>query len=39
MDLSKPFDTLNYDLLIPRLHAYAFSDESLKSIKSFLINH
>ena len=37
MDLSKAFDTLNYDdRLIAKLHAYGFSEESLKLIKSYL---
>ena len=36
MDLSKAFDTINYDLLIAKLHAYGFSRESLKLIKSYL---
>ena len=39
MDLSKAFDNLNHDLLIAKLHAYGFSEESLKLIKSYLINH
>ena len=38
MDLSKAFDTLNRDLLIAKLHAYGFSEESLKLIKSYLTN-
>ena len=38
MDLSKAFDTLNHDLLITKLHAYGFSEESLKLIKSYLTN-
>ena len=37
MDLSKAFVTLNYDdRLIAKLHAYGFSEESLKLIKSYL---
>ena len=39
MDLSKVFDTLNHDLLIAKLHAYGFSEESLQLIKSYLTNH
>ena len=31
MDLSKALGTLNDDLLIAKLHAYGFSEESLKS--------
>ena len=38
MDLSKAFDTLNLDLLLAKLHAYCFSEESLKLIKSYLTN-
>ena len=38
MDLSKVFDTINHDLLIAKLHAYGFSKESLKLIKSYLSN-
>ena len=38
MDLSKAFDTLNHDLLIAKLHAYGFSEESLQLIKSYLTN-
>ena len=36
MDLSKAFNTINHDLLIAKLHAYGFSKESLKLIKSYL---
>ena len=38
MDLSKAFDTLNHDLLVGKLNAYGFSEESLKLIKSYLTN-
>jgi exonuclease III len=38
MDLSKAFDCINYDLLIAKLHAYGFSKQSLKLIKSYLSN-
>ena len=36
MDLSKPFDTINHDNLIAKLHVYCFSKESLKLVKCFL---
>ena len=36
MDLLKAFDTINLDLLIAKLHVYAFSKESLKLIKGYL---
>ena len=32
MDLSKAFDTINHQLLIAKLHAYDFSDDSLEFI-------
>ena len=38
MDLSKAFDTLNHDVLIAKLHAYGFSEESFQLIKSYLRN-
>ena len=38
MELSKPFDTINHDLLIAKLHVYGFSKESLKLIKIYLTN-
>ena len=39
MDLSKAFDTLNYDYLIAKLHAHGFSGESLQLIKNCSTNH
>ena len=30
MDLSKPFDTLNHELFIAKLHAYGFIKDPLK---------
>ena len=36
MDLSKAFDTLDYDLLIAKLHAYGFSKSALKLTQSYL---
>ena len=38
MDLPKASDTLNHDLLKGKLHAYGFSEESLKLMKSYLTN-
>ena len=38
MDISQAFDTLHHDLLIAKLHAYGFTRESLKLIKSYLTN-
>ena len=37
MDLSKAFDTLNHDLLIAKLEAYGFSENSLNYIQSYAI--
>ena len=34
MELSKAFDTLNHNFLLAKLHAYSFTTESLKLIKS-----
>ena len=38
MNTSNAFDTINHDLLIAKLHVYAFSKESLKLIKTYLTN-
>ena len=36
MDLSKTFDTMNHDLLIPKLRTYGFQKDALSFMKSFL---
>ena len=38
MDLSKAFDTINHQVLIAKLSAYCFNNESLKLIQSCLTN-
>ena len=38
MDLSKPFYTVNYDLLIATLHAYGFGENTLDLVYSYLKN-
>ena len=37
-DLSKPFDCINHELLIAKLHTHGFSLESLTFIQSYLTN-
>ena len=39
MDLSKAFDTSNYELLIAKLYAYGFSKDALKLINSYMSDH
>ena len=36
MDLTKAFDTIDHDLLIAKLHAYGFSKNALRLMKSYL---
>ena len=36
MDLSKAFDTIDYDLLLAKLHADGFDKQALSVIKSYL---
>ena len=38
MNLSKSFDTINYQLLLAKLHAYGFSKKALAIICSYLPN-
>ena len=38
MDLSKAFDSINYELLIAKLHAYGFTKPALKLVHSYLNN-
>ena len=38
MDLFKAFDTINHELLVAKLHAYGFSNDSLKLLYSYLKN-
>ena len=39
MDLSKAYDCLKDDLLLPKLRAYGFRIESVRSFLSYLTNH
>ena len=38
MDLSKAFDTINYDLLIAKLHSYGLGDDALRLFMNYLNN-
>ena len=38
IDLSKAFDTMNYDLLIARLHAYGFGKNTSDLVYSYFKN-
>ena len=38
MNLSKVFDTINYNNLLAKLHTYIFTNKSLRLIKSYLTN-
>ena len=38
MDLSKAFETMNYDLLIGKLGAYGFQEDALVFMKSYFTN-
>ena len=38
IDLSKAFDTINYDLLIVKLHAYNFGKNTFNLVYSYLEN-
>ena len=37
MDLSKAFDTINHDLLVAKLHANGFSNDSLNLLYNYLV--
>ena len=38
MDISKAFDTIHFELMIAKLHAYGFTKSALKMIHSYLSN-
>ena len=39
MDLSKPFDTINHELLLAKLNAYGFDKNSVEIMRKYLSNH
>ena len=38
MDLSKAFDTVNYELFLAKLHAYGFDKSALNMVNSYVTN-
>ena len=38
MDISEAFDLINHDLFVAKLHAYGFSNDSIKFLYSYLID-
>ena len=38
INLSKAFDTLNFDIILYKLHYYGISDIALKLLKSYMSN-
>ena len=38
LDLTMDFDTLSYELLLAKLHAYGFDESSVKLLRSYLSN-
>ena len=38
LDLSKPFDAINHDLLVAKLYAYGFNKNALRLVESYLFD-
>ena len=38
MDLSKAFDSLNYELLIPKVKCYGLDKHAVESFRNYLLN-